>query len=275
MTRIALGLVVPALLAAACTEASTELIPARNGGSGGMRGDAAVGDGGVIDAGTVDASPIPLDGGPRAICRGGRPCQCDNGIDEDVDGLVDGLDPECTGPFDDDESSFATGLPGGTDSLCRDCFWDSNAGFGDDRCAYHADCLLGQTPTAGGDCTCEPSEQCVMNCRTRTPNGCDCFGCCEVTKEDGDVVNVVLSQGCSTELLDDRSSCTECVQSEACRNPCGRCELCPGRRPEDLPADCPRQGVCEENQPVCSATEACPTRDFYCQLGCCQQIVVQ
>ncbi len=33
-------------------------------------------------------------------------------MDNDGDGLVDGFDPECTGPFDDDEATFATGIPG-------------------------------------------------------------------------------------------------------------------------------------------------------------------
>src|SRR5688500_10744812 len=37
-------------------------------------------------------------------------CVCSNGLDDDDDGAADGLDPECTGPYDDDEGSFATGI---------------------------------------------------------------------------------------------------------------------------------------------------------------------
>ena len=117
----------------------------------------------------------------------------------------------------------------------------------------------------------------METCGDRTPNGCDCFGCCEVTKENGDVVNVVLSDGCSTEDLDDQRKCAQCTLNPSCRNECGRCELCPGRQRKDLPADCARNGmepsnVCEEGEQVCSETEPCPS-DHYCLLGCCQYVV--
>jgi hypothetical protein len=39
--------------------------------------------------------------------------QCDNCIDDDGDGLIDGFDPHCIFSLDDDESSFSTGIPGG------------------------------------------------------------------------------------------------------------------------------------------------------------------
>ena len=38
--------------------------------------------------------------------------QCSDGKDNDGDGKVDYNDPECVGPLDNDEGSFATGIPG-------------------------------------------------------------------------------------------------------------------------------------------------------------------
>ena len=51
------------------------------------------------------------DGRVEVLC-GSSPCACSDGLDNDGDGLVDGFDPECTSPFDNDEGSFATGIPG-------------------------------------------------------------------------------------------------------------------------------------------------------------------
>ena len=58
---------------------------------------------------------------PSAHCNG-KACACDDGEDNDADGLSDGLDPECTGAFDDDETSFGIGKPN-KQNQCRDCFW--------------------------------------------------------------------------------------------------------------------------------------------------------
>jgi hypothetical protein len=272
MMHAALRLVLPAVLAAACSEATTELIGEL--AAPGARGDAAIADA----ATAVDAAAADTDGGPKARCRG-RACQCDNDLDEDGDALVDGLDPECTGPFDDDESSFATGIRSGGGGSCRDCYWDGNSGSGDDGCSYHVDCLSGDTVANPDDAcsSCEVSSQCASTCGERTPSGCDCFGCCEVSKDNGDVVSVLLSESCSTENLDDPRMCPACTPNPSCRNECERCELCPGRRREDLPADCPLHGgrpsnVCDEERQVCDESRPCRT-DFYCLLGCCQYVV--
>jgi hypothetical protein len=45
---------------------------------------------------------------------------------------------------DNDESSFATGIPGDNiDTVNQDCFFDGNSGGGDDGCDIHVCCLLG------------------------------------------------------------------------------------------------------------------------------------
>jgi hypothetical protein len=264
---------------AACSDVSTELVgPARS--ASGPPGDAADGAGDAqapsADAASADSGH---DSGPHvpALC-GGKPCACDDGQDQDGDALVDGFDPECTGAYDDDESSFATGLPGGSTDTCRDCFWDANAGRGDDSCGYPSACLFGEAPTVAGGCfSCEVGATCLDRCLALTPNGCDCFGCCEITRADGSRVSVALTEQCSLAVLDDAELCPRCVMHAECKNACGTCELCPGRSPEDLPALCqdssdvPRP-VCDEGQRVCTVSADCGA-EHYCQLGCCLRIV--
>lgn len=266
-------LAVIGLALAGCGETRTELIAAAvvaDGGDG--AGDGAASPGAGADAAAQDP------GEPRApVLCGDRPCACDNGVDDDGDGDVDGLDAECTGPFDDDEATFATGIPGGNVPFCKDCFWDDNSGSEDDGCQVHADCLQGNVPAtvAGSACfDCEVSPACVDSCQVRTPNGCDCFGCCEVTRRDGSQVHVLLQDSCSLQQVDDEVACPRCVQNPVCRNECGVCELCPGKKQRDLPQTCRGMGReqvdnrCDEGQQVCDGDRPCPA-DYWCQLGCC------
>src|SRR5690606_10852040 len=81
------------------------------------------------------------------VLCGSAPCACNNGIDDDGDGTIDGFDIECTGAIDDDEGSFATGIPGDNrDPKWQDCFFDGNSGHGDDRCQCPTECLTGELP---------------------------------------------------------------------------------------------------------------------------------
>ena len=67
--------------------------------------------------------------------------QCSDGLDNDGDGKIDYADPECVGPLDNDESSFATGIPGDNSDACKqDCFFDGNSGMGDDHCLWQLKC---------------------------------------------------------------------------------------------------------------------------------------
>jgi hypothetical protein len=208
------------------------------------------------------------------------PGVCANGIDDDGDGLVDGFDPECTGPADNDEGTFATGIPGDNrDPNWQDCFFDGNSGAGDDDCRYHTDCLYGELSPEDEDCTL--TDACVDFCAERTPNGCDCFGCCAVTDSDGNEVHVLLSESCSLANVEDEETCQRCEMNETCGNTCGRCELCLGKTVEDLPEDCgddeppppdsgeppPPDYTCD-NGDVCTPEIACGA-GFYCQQGCC------
>ncbi len=238
----------------------------------------AGGDGGVTDDGSTlgddggDVSPFPTNDAGQVLC-GDVPCQCSDGVDNDDDDLVDGLDGECTGPADNDEASFATGVPGdNVDPKWQDCFFDGNSGAGDDKCRYSTDCLTGDLPLSDPDCSVV--EACVDFCAPRTPNGCDCFGCCEVTFTDDSTGTILISEPCDA---DDPASCTECVQTTECDNECGQCELCGGKTQADIDADpdCSEGYTCDGGEIQCpSGTNAECESGFSCQFGCCLPVVV-
>jgi hypothetical protein len=268
-----------------------------SGSGSGTSGTGALGDGGLLPgAGDPDA---------LLLCSG-ELCACADGVDNDNDGVMDGFDVECTGPYDDDEGSFETGISGDNqDPFWQDCFFDGNSGAGDDGCRYHTECLTGERDQ--DEASCNVSDTCVDFCSARTPPGCDCFGCCTVAGEDGPL-NVITGVGCDSS---DFSACTECVKSEDCDNECGECELCIGRTVNDLPDDCfekfppgagsggggvggntgtsgaggsgaggsgaggsgsedpPPVYVCDDNARLCRSQDECPP-GYYCQLGCCK-----
>jgi hypothetical protein len=197
---------------------------AGNGNGDGGGGD---GDGGI---GTVDAPPF---GG---MCTPGGSVECADCVDNDSDGKIDGFDPECSGPLDDREDSFATGIPGDNiDATMQDCFFDGNSGAGNDGCNQHACCLLqagGSTMTTNDDqsecAALAPNSdeskyvradcyqpfgstpvpaKCKMNCGPLAPPGCDCFGCCTVCDANGvcrDIaLNPQISPNCDSTNIND------------------------------------------------------------------------
>jgi hypothetical protein len=257
-----------------CTQ-TTNLASSRRGDGGADPGDGdgdGDSDGDVpSDAGSDAASP-PLDVSDAGVvlCDDGLPCPCNNGRDDDGDRLIDGFDPECTGPFDQDEATFATGEQRGNPN-CRDCYFDGNPSATDDDCRIDANCAFDPESTGPGACpSCSPSVLCIDNCLPRTPNGCDCFGCCDVQTADGPVT-ILLAETCSLAKIDDEDACPRCERSPDCRNECGQCELCPGRTLADLPSECNTGSgpgfVCEGSD-VCNAELPC-TGFAYCAQGCC------
>jgi hypothetical protein len=218
--------------------------------SGGTTGKGGSGSGAATSGGSSSGGSSATGGSGATLGNGGdgttignggstttTNTACDNGIDDDGDGLVDGLDPECTGAFDQDEGSFATGIPGDNqDPKWQDCFFDGNSGGGDDGCRYPTSCLLGDT--AADDSSCELAQNCIDYCARLTPNGCDCFGCCTVEAADGTSVDIFTVSTCSLDNLSDEDACPRCQKSIACDNPCGECEICPGKTEADLPASC-------------------------------------
>jgi len=278
-------------------------------------GDGPPGDGVVVvpdgftpcvDGGFLcgpDGAIIPLEGGTIPCYPGST--QCTDCVDNDGDGLTDWIDPECTGPLDRDESSFATGIPGDNIDPCKqDCWFDGNSGAGDDGCDWAGKCLLGSSdpkcpydPVAAADpkvCP-PPSPKCVEYCKPLTPKGCDCAGCCDIytTLPDGGpkVYTVKLVAGCTTEALGDPTKCPTCAKIPECTNPCGKCEWCLGKT--SLPPECyppppvdagpdappppdgtpppdtmPPPPTCEGGLAICSPTMPCPIT-HYCLTGCC------
>ncbi len=269
--------------------------PRSSADAGGGQTDATAAPDPVSLPGTVTMTPA------GTLLCGNALCQCNNGIDDDGDGTVDGFDVECTGGIDDDEATFATGIPGDNrDPKWQDCFFDGNSGAGDDRCRYPTECLTGEL--AQDDPACAVTQACRDNCQPRTPNGCDCFGCCAVELPGGSQVNVTLSGSCSLEKIGDADACPVCTPSDSCGNDCGECELCPGKTQADLPASCapapsPEPAPSAEPPPaeppappsdpnvdppppaftcdgltVCSDTSDCDSGEF-CSLGCCLVVI--
>jgi hypothetical protein len=249
----------------------------------------------VSDAGWQPDLPFEVNDAGQVLC-GTEPCQCSDGIDNDLDGQIDGFDIECTGPYDDDESSFATGIPGDNrDPVWQDCFFDGNSGAGDDGCRYKTGCMTGELPQSDPDC--QLSTQCINFCAKYAPNGCDCFGCCEVYPEgESNPIFVQIGNSCSDDKFDDPVACPQCIPSTQCGNECGECELCGGKTIADLPASCSTPGTdmgggggtdmggtdmggpggpgytCDGGEQVCSSTNRCTAADEYCAQGCCIKI---
>ncbi|MBI2395531.1 MAG: hypothetical protein HYV09_38550 [Deltaproteobacteria bacterium] len=228
-------------------------------GGGDTEGDAF-----VLDTGTGGDAPydpdveydayvpeVEVGGGGTYVDGGLVGCvpgatQCTNCKDDDGDGLIDWLDPECTSPLDNDESSFGTGIPGDNIDPCKqDCWFDGNSGSGNDGCLFPGKCLPGSTdpkcpydPVAAADpkqCPA-PSAKCMEYCKPLTPKGCDCAGCCDIYKGDK-VYTVKLVGECTYATLEDKTKCPTCTKLPECSAPpCGKCDWCLGKT--SLPPEC-------------------------------------
>lgn len=261
-------------------------------------------DGGGTD-GTIDAPGTGVDASfdapssPGGMCISTGP-QCSNCKDDDGDGRIDGFDPECTGASDNDEATFATGIPGDNkDTINQDCFFDGNSGAGNDGCNIHVCCLLGATTEA--ECRtklgqnnvnfnpteCPPpigtgviSQQCIDVCGKLAPPGCDCFGCCTIcdpiTNVCADIeVNPAVSPNCTPDTITDPTKCLACTKNEQCTSgACGgvSCVLCPGQDPNDLPSSC-NMTQCPSGETTCTDSSTCGV-GAYCSAGCCIGVIL-
>lgn len=269
------------------------------------------GGGGDTDGGGGDADAGPTECVP-ATC-GGRTYLCGDCLDNDDDGLIDAEDPDCVGACDNNEAGWDLGIPGGEVGRCdRDCYYDTNQGSGDDGCSWDAQCdplapgpfcdFVPEDERTGAIRCPEPqSEDCRDNCAAITPNGCDCFGCCELPARSGNFVFLGSTDAegnptCNPSTATDPDSCHPCTQVTGfCNNRCERCEICLGETADDLPDDCfppppvdagpgvdagPDAGDpmdagtpdprCPDGRQPCGAPgdPACPA-DFFCLTGCC------
>lgn len=304
-------------LAVACGDESGD----GDGGAGGMDGSMSMTDGSAgsdgsagpdgstgVDGGTGTDGAVTGDGGTTEcvpVPCGDQVYQCGNCVDDDMDGLVDALDPDCVGACDNNEGGYDLGIPGGEVGRCpRDCYYDTNQGRGDmcewdiqcdDTLAMHQMCR----PSGPARCPEVQTDGCQTDCAPLVPNGCDCFGCCELPSGSGQFVwlgsNVDGTPTCTFEDAEDPTRCFPCVPyggvdgDSPCYNPCGRCELCLGRDPATIPDDCfpplpdggvPDDGgapvdggtppVCDDGRQACGLPGLPPCPDgLYCLTGCC------
>jgi hypothetical protein len=197
--------------------------------------------------------------------------ECGDCVDNDGDGLIDMHSPHCLTPCDGSESGFY-GVPAtGNFDLCkRDCVFDADPGSGNDGCAYHLGCDV-LSPSA--DCPhnpslvcAEPLPKCVEFCLPLTPNGCDCFGCCELPAGSGEfrLTADLGFPGCS---VSDLSGCGPCTPVAECFNPCEGCERCAGSA--SLPRACAQQDCPADQAPCGEACQPACADGSYCQSGCC------
>ncbi len=217
--------------------------------------------------------------------------QCSDGIDNDGDGEIDYEDPECVGPLDNDESSFATGIPGDNVDPCKqDCFFDGNSGMGNDHCEWQlkcdpksteAKCPYNPVYAAQHETDCSTSasqsDSCVKGCQPLVPNGCDCFGCCAIP--GGPTIRLAAS--CTAADFNNPAKCPPCTQVTQCANPCDTCEICIGK--PTLPPQCaPDSGTlpppsCGDYTPCGPGTNtpasSCPSNTG-CVTGCCRPTII-
>ncbi|MCC6521313.1 MAG: hypothetical protein IT373_01505, partial [Polyangiaceae bacterium] len=189
-----------------------------------------------------------------------------------------------------------------------DCYYDSNSGSGNDSCYWDHRCDPLEPSLVNDGCTCNPdgnggcippssadcpdpqSTTCHDICGPLTPNGCDCFGCCELPAESGKYVFIGSMDAtdtfgtCTLEVMDDPLLCHPCTPVGDCLNECGHCELCLGKT--ELPPDCFGQGgsggggsgaggspnqQCPDGVQPCGLPGQAPcTAGYYCITGCCQ-----
>jgi hypothetical protein len=239
------------------------------------------------DAAVSESGPPPMkppDGAPECekVMCGNRMVACGDCEDNDHDGKIDMDDPECLGPCQTVEDSFANPMPGQGHGMCRlDCYFDQDDGFGNDDCVYSHKCdVLSQPPDyppegvscaynpdeklpQGRSCTTPQTEKCVSVCKPLTPNGCDCFGCCKIPGTNSAVfigsVDDADTPTCDSAHITDMKRCKPCTPVDSCLNDCKECELCFGKRV--LPPGCGQEG------PACAAPE-CPPSSAGCGLEC-------
>jgi hypothetical protein len=249
------------------------------------------GGGGVPAAGSAGASE---GGGARPCevtpCRG-KQYDCGNCEDDDQDGQIDALDSDCLGPCDDDESALRTGLVLIETGACKqDCYFDGDNGAGNDKCEWSHRCdELSVAPNypPSGDARCEYDPtgmpmgvncaalaaeqlpQCTEECLPVVPNGCDCFGCCEVPGRSGEFHFIGLmsaTAACTLDTVEDAEACPPCSPVRSCMNECDDCEVCVGR---PKPAGCDPGNGCPPGQAACDmSNEPCDYGE-YCVTGCC------
>lgn len=268
------------------------------GGAGGAGGTSSSGSSGSGGAGTATAvastSTTAATSATSSSATGGGGCQpvmcqgkiyaCANCLDDDGDGNADAADSNCVGPCDNSEDKLDLAIPGANNAPCkRDCYFDQDSGSGNDNCSNDLrcdplspdpiDCKYTQPPPASAKCSDKPSATCLKVCLPLTPNGCDCFGCCEVPGGGGKFVYIGTKDAndvstCTIENAADPKKCAPCTPVKECFKDCGKCELCLGKNA--IPPECSPSDQCPDAKACGLVGQApCPPGE-YCITGCCQ-----
>jgi len=224
----------------------------------------------------------------KATCQGKGPYACGNCEDDDHDGKIDAADPDCLGACDNTEDSFYGGIPGQNGNSCRkDCYFDQDSGSGNDGCEWSHSC--DPLSPAGANCPYDPNAtiagaicaereamqdaMCSGTCLPITPNGCDCFGCCELPARSGQFVWIGSelngAGSCDRAHLADPVACPRCTPVPSCLNHCDACEICAGETSLDA--------GCAGSTPSCSVGFPCGPNSTcsgtaYCITGCCVEV---
>jgi len=251
------------------------------GGGVGMRG----GNGGVGGSSGSSFVCVP------AQCQG-KGYDCGDCQDNDGDGLIDALDPDCLGACDNSEDSYFPNIPGQNNAPCKqDCYFDKDSGSGNDGCDWtHACDELSSAPEfyPSGDAQCrydadaqatcaslsQQPEQCLNYCLPLVPNGCDCFGCCEAPAHSNRFVYLGSTTdgvgSCDSAHVDDEARCHPCTPVSSCFNSCEGCEVCVGetRLSGECGGETPR---CDVGVSPCGPDLPCSGLT-YCVTGCCIEV---
>jgi hypothetical protein len=292
---------------------------AGSGGAGGATSGA--GGGGAPSSSSSGIGPPPTE---IAECQG-KTYDCGDLVDNDMDGLLDSQDPDCLGPCDNTEAGYYGGIPGQSGPACVvDCYFDQDSGAGNDDCHWNHQCdpysvapSYYPEPESGAQCEYDPnantsgtsatcaellaaqSQTCLDLCLPLTPNGCDCFGCCELPAGTGKFVwlgseNPKDVGSCDEAGVNDPDKCHPCTPVPGCYNDCGKCEVCIGKPivdPDCLPPSSSSssgsggggQGgngsgggdsqQCPDGVQPCGQLGQDPCSiDYYCVTGCCQKV---
>ena len=273
------------------SQSATEAVDSTADGSG--TGNGTFGGSGTADGGGTfggGSSSGTAGAGCQVVECIGKVYECGDCEDNDGDNDIDTADVDCWGPCDNNEEGWAGEIPGQDNSPCKhDCYWDYNSGSGNDDCYWSHKCdplepslpKCEYKPQAGipgttkscSQLQAEQSQECLDYCAPLSPNGCDCFGCCEVQTSMGTETIFVGTEDsggngtCNETTIEDPELCERCTQVASCLNPCEpqNCELCFGET--ELPKGCKEAG-CDPGVESCQINANCP-EFYFCLTGCC------
>jgi hypothetical protein len=144
-------------------------------------------------------------------------------------------------------------------------------------CPYDPDARVPGSSATCAELQVTQAPRCMERCMPLVPNGCDCFGCCELPAGEGRFVwigtTVADAPSCDPASADDPERCAPCTPVEACLNRCEDCEVCVGA---GAPLNCtdgePR---CPTGRTACGQPgDASCDAGEYCITGCCAPVPV-